>query len=134
MARIRSDEADGTVEVFIVVPAGEGLHPSLSIGVGGKALGRPVWAVFAGAEQGLRERIVIADPRPAVGRGDAQFFHGRLHRRPFHPLPSSDFLANHERGAAVVGVQNQWARDAALGQDRLPDEDGCQIRPFALVL
>ena len=39
----------------------------------------------------------------------------------------------HERGAAIVGVQNQWPRDAALGQHCLPDQDGRQACIFTLM-
>lgn len=53
VARIRRDEADGAVQVFTIVPTSEGLDPGLSIRLGGKALGRPVRAVFAGSEQRL---------------------------------------------------------------------------------
>ena len=112
VARTRSNEADGAVQVLAVIPAGEGFHPGLSVCLCGKALGRPVRAIFAGSEERLGERIVIADARAAVGCGDAQFFHGGFHRSTFHR-------------AAVVGVQNQWACDSSPSHDHLSDEDGC---------
>ena len=120
VARVWRDEADPAVQVLAVIPVGEGFHPSLCICFCGKPFGRPVRAVFAGAEQRLREGIVVADPWAAVGRGDAQFLHGGFHRRAFH-------------GAAIVGVQNKRARDAALGQHSPSDQDGRQFRAFALM-
>ena len=54
VARIQRDEADGAVdgavEVLAVVPTDEGLHPRLSTGLGGKALGWPFRAILAGSE------------------------------------------------------------------------------------
>ena len=56
VARIWRDEADGAVQVFTIVPTSEGLDPGLSIGLGGKALGRPFRTVLACSEQRLGER------------------------------------------------------------------------------
>ena len=67
VARTRSNEADGAVQVLAVIPAGEGFHPGLGVCLCGKALSRPVRAIFAGSEERLGERIVIADARAAVG-------------------------------------------------------------------
>ena len=120
VARARCDEADRTVQVRAVIPADEGLHPRLRISLRGEPLGRPAGSVFAGPEQRLGERVVVADARAAVGRGDAQFFHRDLHRGPLH-------------GAAVVGVQDQRAQGAAFRQNRLPDQGGRQLRAFALM-
>lgn len=53
---------------------------------------------------------IVADTRATAGGGDARFLRGGFHRRPFHPLRGSDLLANHERGAAIVGMQNQGRR------------------------
>ena len=61
MARVGRDEADRAVQVFVVVPIGEGFHPSLRIGFAGKTFAWPVWAVFEGPEQGFREWVVIVD-------------------------------------------------------------------------
>lgn len=47
VAPIRRDEADGAVQVLAVMPAGEGFHPGLGVCLCGKALGRPVRAIFA---------------------------------------------------------------------------------------
>ena len=66
VACARGDEANGAVQVRVVIPIFEGFHPSLGISLGGKTLARPVWAVFAGSEQGFRERVVVADARAAV--------------------------------------------------------------------
>lgn len=73
VALVWGDEADGAVEMLAVVPACEGMHPGLRISLGGKALGLPVGAVFAGPEQCLEKGIVIADAWAAVGRRDARF-------------------------------------------------------------
>ena len=101
MARIWCDKADRAVQVLGIVPVGERFHPCLSVCLCGKALGRPVRAIFAGSEQGLRERVVFTYAWTAVGCGDAQFLHGHFHRGALH-------------GAAVVGVQYQRAQDAAM--------------------
>jgi len=120
VACARGDEADSAVQMLAVIPIGEGFHPSLSLCFCGKALGRPVRAVFAGSEQSLREGIIIADPRSAVGRGDAQFLHRGFHRGTFHR-------------AAIVGVQNKRLHKTTLRQHRLPDQVGRQVRTFALM-
>ena len=41
VARVGRDEADRAMQVFVVVPIGEGFHPSLSICFCGKALAWP---------------------------------------------------------------------------------------------
>lgn len=64
--RVLRDEADPAEQVLAVIPAGEAFHPSLCLRLCSKLLGRPVWAVFACAEQRLREGIVIADLRATV--------------------------------------------------------------------
>ena len=64
VARIWRDEADGAVQVRAVIPIGKGFHPGLRIGLGGKPLGWPVRAIFAGSEQRLGERVVVADAPP----------------------------------------------------------------------
>lgn len=122
VARVRRDEADGAVEVVFVVPACEGFDPCLSISFCGKTLGRPIRAVFAGSEQRLGKGVVVADARATVGCDDAQIFH----RGALHALPGSACTCMHERGAGIVRVQDQRARDAALGQDRLSDQLCCQ--------
>lgn len=42
-------------------------------------------------------------------------------------------LLHRREGAAVVSVQNQGSRETALGQHRLPDQDGGQFRTFAFM-
>ena len=133
VARTWCDEADGAVQVLAIIPTGEGFHPSLGICFCGKALCRPVRSIFAGSEQSLREWVVVADPGAAVGRGDAELLHRGFHRGTFHPLPGSACPCMHERGAAIVGVQNKRLHKASLGQHRLPDQGGRQVCTFALM-
>ena len=66
VARARRDEADGAVQMRVVIPFREGFHPSLGISLGCKALARPVRAILASAEQRLGERVVVADARAAT--------------------------------------------------------------------
>lgn len=89
VAHLRRDKTDRAVEVLTVVPIGEELYPSLRVSPCGKAFGRLVWAVLAGAKQCLGEWVVVADEGTTVGRNDAQLFQRHLHQ------------------AAVVGVQHQ---------------------------
>lgn len=89
VARTRSDEEDGAVQVLAVIPDGEGFHPGLGVCLRGKALGRTVRAIFTRAKERLGELIVVASARAPVRRGNAQFLHGTFHR------------------AAVVRVQGQ---------------------------
>lgn len=109
MARVGRDEADRAVQVFVVVPIGEGFHPSLRIGFAGKTFAWLVWAVFEGPKQGFREWVVIADARAAVGRRDAQLFHSGFNRGTFH-------------GAAVVGVQHKRTHEASFSHYSLPNQ------------
>ena len=74
MAHVWRDEADRAVEVFVVVSGGERFHPRLRIGLRGKTLVRPIREILAGAKQRLREWVVVADARAAVGCHDAQLF------------------------------------------------------------
>jgi hypothetical protein len=76
-------------------------------------------AALAGAEQRLGERIVVADSRAAIGRGDVQFFDGCFIVAPFTGLP---LLASRTSGCAK----------AALGKHSTPDQDGCQFRALML--
>ena len=71
VARTRRDEADRAVEVFVVVPVRERFHPRLRIGLRGKTLVRPIWAILAGAKLRLGEWVVVADAQATVGRQDA---------------------------------------------------------------
>jgi len=58
VARTRSNEADGAVQVLAVIPAGERFHPGLGVCLCGKALGRPVRAIFAGSKERLMNNPV----------------------------------------------------------------------------
>ena len=114
MTHVVGEEADAAVKMLAVVPARELSHPVLRLGLGRKALRRPVGPVFAGAEQRPGERVVVADTRSAVGRHDAEAFERRLHGRPFHR-------------AAVVGVQHQGTRGASFPPDRPLNQFGGQL-------
>ena len=90
----RRDVAQGAVPVLIVVPLGELLDPVLCLGQRGEAVGGESRPVLQCLEGRLGEGVVVADPWPAVRRGDAQVVEllqegRRLHR------------------AAVIGMQNQ---------------------------
>src|SRR5215212_4623407 len=106
--------------MLVVVPADETGDPALRVLLAGEARCRPVRPVFAGAEQGFGERVVVADPRPAVGGDDAEPLERGLHGGALHR-------------AAVVGVQDEGAGVAALGPDRLAHEIGGMLGAFALV-
>src|SRR5215203_2078947 len=106
--------------VLVVVPADETGDPALRVGLAGEPRCRPVRSVLAGAEQGFGERVIIADPRPAVGGDDAEPLERGLHGGALHRT-------------AVVGVQHEGPREAALGPDRLAHEIGGQLGAFALV-
>src|SRR4051794_2500943 len=106
--------------VLGIVPADETGDPALRVLLAGEPRCRPVRPVLAGAEQGFGERVVVADPRPAVGGDDAEPLERDLHGGAFHR-------------AAVVGVQHEGTRAAALGPDRLAHESGGEFGAFALV-
>src|SRR3954454_12430404 len=114
------DEADRAVAMFLIVPSHETGNPALRVLPAGEPRCRPVRPVLAGAEQGFGERVVVADPWPAVGGDDAKPLEGGLHGRALHR-------------AAVVGVQDKRAGEAALGPDRLAHEIGGQLGSFVLV-
>src|ERR1700758_253592 len=57
--------------VFVVVPGHETGDPALRVLLAGETRCRPVRPVLAGPEQGFGERVIVADPRPAVGGDDA---------------------------------------------------------------
>src|SRR4051812_17136611 len=94
--------------------------PALRVVLAGEPRYRPVRPVLAGPEQGFGEWIVVADPRPAVGGDDAEPLERGLHGGALH-------------WAAVVGVQDEGAGEAALGPDRLAHEIGGQLGALALV-
>src|SRR3954471_17831971 len=106
--------------MFLIVPGHETGDPALRVLLAGETRCRPVRPILAGAEQGFGEWVVVADPRPAVGGDDAEPLEGGLHGGALH-------------WAAVVGVQDERAPEAALGPDRLAHELGGQLGPFALV-
>src|SRR4051794_27630956 len=106
--------------VFLIVPADETSDPALRVLLAGEPRCWPVRPVLAGAEQGFGVRGIVADPWPAVGGNDAEPLEGGLHGRALHR-------------AAVVGVQDKRAGEAALGPDRLTHEIGGQLGSFALV-
>src|SRR5215213_296602 len=106
--------------VLVVVPADELGDPALRVLLAGESRCRPVRPVLAGPEQGFGERVVVADPRPAVGGDDAEPLERGLHGGALHRT-------------AIVGVQDERAREAALGPDRLADEIGGQLGALALV-
>src|SRR4051794_22479591 len=106
--------------VFVVVPGHKAGDPALRVLLAGEARCRPVRPVLAGPEQGFGERVVVADPRPAVGGNDAEPLESGLHGGALHR-------------AAVVGVQDERTGEAALGPDRAAHEFGGQLGSFALV-
>src|SRR3954470_797490 len=114
------DEPDRAVAVFEVVPGHETGDPALRVLLAGEPRCWPVRPVLAGPEQGFGERVIVADPRPAVGGDDAEPLEGGLHGGALHR-------------AAVVGVQDKRAGEAALGPDRLAHEIGGQLGALALV-
>src|SRR3954454_7104832 len=114
------DEPDRAMAVFLIIPGHETGDPVLRVRLAGETRCRPIRSVLAGAEQGFGKRVIIADPRPAVGGNDTKPLErglqgGALHR------------------AAVVGVQDEGAGEAALGPDRLAHEIGGVLGAFALV-
>src|SRR3954470_2250484 len=91
---IGRDEPDRAMAVLVVVPGHETGDPALRVLLAGETRCRPVRPVLAGAEQGFGERVVVTDPRPAVGGDDAEPLEGGLHGGTLH-------------WAAVVGVQDE---------------------------
>src|SRR5918912_2989894 len=114
------DEPDRAMAVFVVVPGHEMSDPALRVVLAGETRCWPVRPVLAGPEQGFGEGVIVADPRSAVGGDDAEPLEGGLHGGALH-------------WAAVVGVQDEGAGEAALGPDRLAHELGGQLGTFALV-
>ncbi len=109
MAFRRGDIAEGTMAVFLVVPADEVQGP---LPCGGKALeasgriGRPV---LAGSEQGLREGVVVAHAGAAVGGFNAECRQRRSE--------GAAFLR-----AAVVGMQHQGLAHTLFSEDRATNQ------------
>ena len=75
----RCDVANGAMEVLVVVPGDECGDPVASRGDCIEGLARIARAVLQRAEQGLRERVVVADAG-AAERGDhAETLQGGAH-------------------------------------------------------
>src|SRR3954468_4247304 len=106
--------------MFLIVPGHETGDPALRVLLAGETQCRPIRPVLAGAEQGFGERVIIADPRPAVGGNDTKPLEGGLHGGALHRT-------------AVVGMQDKGTGEAALGPDRFAHEIGGVLGAFALV-
>src|SRR5206468_12959337 len=113
MALGRTDVADAAVSMLVVVPVHELPRPvSRGLEVG-KPLGRELGPIFGGAEQRLGERIIVAYPRPRMGRRDAE------------PVQHGEH-GGALQGGAIVAVQHRARRhgmyalsqSGALGQMR----------------
>src|SRR5690606_14655593 len=91
------------MSVLIVVPAHKIPDPDPGVIQARKPVGWPLGAVFQGSEQGLRERIVIAHPRPATGGCYAQVVHFAQQGGGLH-------------GRTIVGVKYQWLMQAPLSE------------------
>lgn len=72
MALCRGHEADAAMAVFMVVPADKVAHPAACGFQIGKAILRPLRAVFQGSKQRFRVGIVIAYTGSSARRGDAK--------------------------------------------------------------
>src|SRR3954454_11620145 len=114
------DEPDRAMAVFLIIPSHETGDPVLRIRLACEPRCRPIRPVLAGAEQGFGERVIVADPRPAVGGNDTKPFEGGLHGGALHRT-------------AIVGMQHERADEAALGPDRLAHEIGGVLSAFARV-
>ena len=77
-------------------------------------------AVFQSPEQGLRERVVVADPGPAVRRQDTQLFQLCFHRLCLH------------RGS-VIRVQHQRPVETFLSQQATLQQPGSVVAALSLV-
>lgn len=86
----------------------------------GKALFRPLRAVFQRPEQRLRVRVVVADTRTAAGRRNAQVIHLFQHGHRLHRC-------------AVVRVQYQRAEQALLAEHAALQLAGGQFAAFLFV-
>jgi len=81
MTLCRADVADAAVAVLDVVPAHEVRRPGPRLVQIDEALGREIRPVLGGAEQRLREGVVVAHARARVRGLDAQPVQHRQHRR-----------------------------------------------------
>src|SRR5690606_21777144 len=80
----RRDEADGAVEVLLVVPGDEVVDPCTRMLEARERTTRVLGAILERPEESFREGVVVADSRPAEGRGDAEALHRRLEGRALH--------------------------------------------------
>ena len=80
----RRDEFQAAVFVLMVVPAHELLRPGPRFIYAAERSARIVGPVFAGAEQRLREWVVVTHTRPAERGHDPQVFQSGEHRRALH--------------------------------------------------
>ena len=80
MSLRRTDVADGTVAIVMVVPLHERTCPFSRLIEIREALRRELWPVLCGAEQRFDEGVVVTDPRAGVGGPQAQPMNHRQHR------------------------------------------------------
>jgi hypothetical protein len=71
----RRHEAQGAVQVFVLVPLHEAVGPCAGFLEGGEACGRQRRIVLEGAEERFSMRIVVAHPGAGMGRRDAEDVH-----------------------------------------------------------
>ena len=90
----RSDEAQCTVPVFVVVPLDEVVGPGSGFFDGGETARRQRGVVFARAEEGFGVGVVVADARARVRGSDAELVHEGVDGGGF-------------KRAAVVAMQDQ---------------------------
>ena len=84
MELVGRNEVQATVAMCEPVPLNEACDPVACLFQRCESLGRISGAVFAGSEQGLGVRVVVADARTAPGRGDAESVEGFQHRSTLH--------------------------------------------------
>lgn len=120
MALCRCHEADAAMPVLVVVPADKIPAPAAGRLQVGKALLRPLRTVFQRAEQRFRVRVVVAHPRAAVRRCNAQVVHLLQHGRRLHRC-------------AVVRVQYRRGEQAPLTEHIALQQPRAQLTALLLV-
>ena len=80
MSLRRTDVADGTVTVIVVVPLHERACPFSRLFEVCEAFRRELRSVLRGAEQRFHEGVVVTDARTGVGGPEAQPMHHSQHR------------------------------------------------------